>query len=38
MAYKKLWITLGVVMLASFAVLGGVGYKDVNMDHRSHRR
>jgi len=30
MAYKKLWITLGVVMLASFAVLGGVGYKAVN--------
>jgi nitric oxide reductase subunit B len=30
MAYKKLWITLGVVMLASFAVLGGVGYKAIN--------
>jgi nitric oxide reductase subunit B len=30
MAYKKLWITLGVVMLTSFAVLGGVGYKAIN--------
>ena len=30
MAYKKLWITLGVVMLVSFAVLGGVGYKAIS--------
>ena len=30
MAYKKLWIALGVVMLVSFAVLGGVGYKAIN--------
>ncbi len=30
MAYKKLWITLGVIMLTSFAVLGGVGYKAVS--------
>ena len=30
MQYKKLWIALGVVMLVSFAVLGGVGYKAIN--------
>ena len=30
MQYKKLWIALGVVMLISFAVLGGVGYKAIN--------
>ncbi len=30
MRYKKLWIALGVVMLISFAVLGGVGYKAIN--------
>jgi hypothetical protein len=24
-SYKKLWIALGVVLLVSFAVLGGVG-------------
>ena len=30
MAYKKLWIALGVIMLVSFAVLGGVGYKAIN--------
>lgn len=30
MPYKKLWIALGVVMLASFAVLGSVGYKSIS--------
>ncbi len=30
MQYRKLWIALGVVMLISFAVLGGVGYKAIN--------
>ncbi len=30
MQYKKLWIALGIVMLGSFAVLGGVGYKAIN--------
>lgn len=30
MHYKKLWIALGIVMLISFAVLGGVGYKAIN--------
>jgi len=30
MPYKKLWIALGIVMLASFAVLGSVGYKAIN--------
>jgi len=30
MPYKKLWIALGVVMLVSFAVLGGVGYKGIS--------
>ncbi len=29
MSYKKLWIVLGIVLLASFAVLGGVGYKAI---------
>jgi nitric oxide reductase subunit B len=29
MSYKKLWIALGIVMLASFAVLGSVGYKAI---------
>jgi nitric oxide reductase subunit B len=27
--YKKLWIALAVVVIASFAVLGGVGYKGI---------
>ena len=27
MAYKKLWIALGLVLVISFAVLGGVGIK-----------
>src|SRR5579872_876140 len=27
MGYKKLWIALGFVLVISFAVLGGVGYK-----------
>ena len=27
MAYKKLWIALGFVLVISFAVLGGVGIK-----------
>src|SRR6478672_8208973 len=30
MSYKKLWIALGIVMVASFAVLGGVGYKAIS--------
>src|SRR5690242_12460734 len=30
MPYKKLWVALGIVMLASFAVLGGVGYKAIS--------
>src|SRR5512142_677284 len=30
MEYKKLWIALGVVLVASFAVLGGVGYKAIS--------
>src|SRR5436190_1577859 len=28
--YKKLWIALGIVLVASFAVLGGVGYKGIH--------
>src|SRR5512146_441802 len=28
--YKKLWIALAVVLIASFAVLGGVGYKGIH--------
>ena len=27
MQYKRLWIALGLVVIASFSVLGGVGYK-----------
>src|SRR5438270_6693772 len=30
MPYKKLWIAFGLVILISFAVLGGVGYKAIN--------
>ena len=30
MSYKRLWIALGLVLLVSFAVLGGVGVKIVN--------
>ena len=30
MQYKKLWIALSLVMLVSFAVLGGVGYNAIN--------
>lgn len=30
MPYKKLWISLGIVMLVSFAVLGCVGYKAIS--------
>jgi nitric oxide reductase subunit B len=30
MEYRKLWIALGVVMVVSFAVLGGVGYHAIN--------
>ena len=30
MQYRKLWIAMGLVMLVSFAVLGGVGYKAIN--------
>ena len=29
-AYKKLWIALGFVVVISFAVLGGVGIKVLN--------
>ena len=29
MEFKKLWIALGIVLIASFAVLGGVGYKGI---------
>jgi len=29
MQFKKLWISLGVVLIASFAVLGGVGYEGI---------
>src|SRR3954470_3349512 len=29
MQYKKLWIAFAVVVIASFAVLGGVGYKTI---------
>src|SRR5919201_6800824 len=28
--YKRLWIALGVVIVASFAVLGGFGYKAIS--------
>src|SRR5436309_11383173 len=30
MQYKKLWIAFGLIMLISFSVLGGVGYKAIN--------
>src|SRR5690242_15606619 len=30
MQYKKLWIAFGLIMVLSFAVLGGVGYKAIN--------
>ncbi len=30
MEYKKLWIALAVVLVGSFAVLGGVGYKAIS--------
>lgn len=30
MQYKKLWIAFGLVMLISFAVLGGVGYEAIS--------
>src|SRR4051812_36611491 len=30
MSYKKLWVALAVVVVASFAVLGGVGYKAIH--------
>ena len=30
MSYKKLWIALGLVLVISFAVLGGVGVKILN--------
>jgi len=30
MQYRKLWIALAVVMIGSFAVLGGVGYKAIS--------
>jgi nitric oxide reductase subunit B len=29
MQFKKLWITFAIVLVASFAVLGGVGYKGI---------
>ncbi len=30
MQYKKLWIAFGLIMVVSFSVLGGVGYKAIN--------
>ena len=30
MQYKKLWIAFGLIMLISFSVLGGVGYRAIN--------
>ncbi|MFL6444340.1 MAG: nitric-oxide reductase large subunit [Candidatus Sulfotelmatobacter sp.] len=30
MPYQKLWISFGLIMVVSFAVLGGVGYKAIN--------
>jgi nitric oxide reductase subunit B len=30
MTYKKLWIALALVLMISFAVLGGVGIKVIN--------
>ena len=30
MSYRKLWIALGLVLIVSFAVLGGVGIKVMN--------
>ncbi|MFB3815166.1 MAG: nitric-oxide reductase large subunit [Terriglobales bacterium] len=30
MQYKRLWIALALVIIGSFAVLGGVGYKAIN--------
>ncbi len=30
MTYKKLWIALALVLVISFAVLGGVGVKVLN--------
>src|SRR3982751_3471671 len=30
MPYKKLWIAFGLIILVSFSVLGGVGYKAIN--------
>jgi nitric oxide reductase subunit B len=30
MGFKKLWIALGIVLIASFAVLGGVGYRAIS--------
>jgi nitric oxide reductase subunit B len=30
MPYKKLWIAFALIMLVSFSVLGGVGYKAIN--------
>ena len=30
MQYKRLWIAFGLIILVSFSVLGGVGYKAIN--------
>jgi len=30
MSYKKLWIAFALIMVISFGVLGGVGYKAIN--------
>ena len=35
MGYRKLWIALVVVMVASFAVLGGVGGGKMCQRHKS---
>src|ERR1051326_6986496 len=29
MNYRKLWITLAIIIVASFSVLGGIGYKAI---------
>ena len=29
MSYKRLWIALAIVLILSFGVLGGVGYKGI---------
>ena len=38
MAYKKLWIALGLVLIVSFAVLGGVGSRSSRARRPFRRR